>query len=143
MAVTDLPLVEALKTKMRWHQVRQSVLAENVSNADTPYYKGRDLKKLQFAGLVSSSEPSIREPTPIAVALTAPGHIETGSISGQDGFNENGRKGDFEVRPNGNAVNVEAEMVKTTENQIDFQAASALYQRGLNMLKLAIGKGSG
>ena len=140
MAVTDLPLVEALKTKMRWHQARQSVLAENVSNADTPRFKGRDLKKLDFSGLVGASGQSISVPAPVTIAMTSPNHIEVQALSSEDGFHDNGRKGDFEVRPNGNAVNVEAEMVKTTENQIDFQAASALYQRGLSLLKMAIGK---
>ncbi len=36
MAINDLPILSALRTKMQWHQERQRVLAENVSNADTP-----------------------------------------------------------------------------------------------------------
>ena len=33
MAITDLPLFSMLRTRMHWHQERQRVLAENVSNA--------------------------------------------------------------------------------------------------------------
>ena len=39
MAINDLPVLSALRTKMQWHQERQRVLAENVSNAnDKPRY---------------------------------------------------------------------------------------------------------
>ena len=33
MVITDLPLFSMLRTRMHWHQERQRVLAENVSNA--------------------------------------------------------------------------------------------------------------
>ena len=33
---------------MQWHQERQRVLAENVSNSDTPNFKPRDLVEPKF-----------------------------------------------------------------------------------------------
>ena len=48
MAITDLPLFSMLRTRMQWHQERQRLLAENVSNSDTPSYRPRDLAPLQF-----------------------------------------------------------------------------------------------
>ena len=45
MAVTDLPLVAMLKTRLHWHQTRQKLLAENVANADTPGFKPKELKR--------------------------------------------------------------------------------------------------
>ena len=36
MAITDLPILSMLRTRMQWHQERQRVLAENVANADMP-----------------------------------------------------------------------------------------------------------
>ncbi len=138
MSITEMPLVEALKTKMRWHQARQSVLAENVSNADTPLYRGKDLKAPDFSALTGqSSAPSLR---PVAIAVTTPGHIAGRDIFGSDGFADSGKKGDFEVRPNGNSVNLETEMVKSSDNQINYQAVSTLYQKSLDLLKVAIGK---
>jgi flagellar basal-body rod protein FlgB len=50
------------------------------------------------------------------------------------------RRGDFEVRPTGNAVNLEDEMLKVAANQMDYQAATALYARGLGLIKTALGK---
>ena len=43
-----LALFDALTEKMKWHQARQTLLAENVANADTPGYRGRDLKQPVF-----------------------------------------------------------------------------------------------
>ncbi len=39
MPITDVPIFSMLQTKMQWHQERQRLLAENVSNADTPRFR--------------------------------------------------------------------------------------------------------
>jgi len=44
------------------------------------------------------------------------------------------------VVPTGNAVSLEDEMMKVASNQMDYQAATALYTRGLGLIKTAIGK---
>jgi flagellar basal body rod protein FlgB len=43
MPVSQIPMFSILRTKMQWHQERQRLLAENVSNVDTPNFKPRDL----------------------------------------------------------------------------------------------------
>ena len=48
MAIDDLPILSALRTKMQWHQERQRVLAENVSNANTPNFRPNDLVEPKF-----------------------------------------------------------------------------------------------
>ncbi|TXM83122.1 flagellar basal body rod protein FlgB, partial [Methylobacterium sp. WL122] len=48
MAVTDMPLLGMLRTKMQWHQARQKLLAENVANADMPGFRPRDLAQPSF-----------------------------------------------------------------------------------------------
>ena len=39
MSINDLPVLSVLRTKMQWHQERQRVLSENVSNSDTPEFQ--------------------------------------------------------------------------------------------------------
>ena len=53
MAFADLPVVGMLKTRMRWLESRQKVLSENIANAETPGYRQRDLKQLDFPQLVA------------------------------------------------------------------------------------------
>ncbi len=135
MAITDLPMLSALRTKMQWHQERQRVLAENISNSDTPSFKPRDLVEPKFdpsgTGAVTGSMPSL------AMTRTSAGHIQ--AVGTSDTFNMNNRGG-YATRPAGTAVNLEDEMLKVSANQMDYAAATSLYTRSLGLLKTAIGK---
>jgi len=129
MAISDLPILSMLRTRMQWHQERQRVLAENVSNADTPKFKPRDI-----------APPSFDRPPPAQVALAATNvaHL-TGLSGGPSRFGSN-REGGYEARPSGNAVSLEDEMMKVASNQMDYQAATTLYSRSLGLVKTALGK---
>src|SRR4051812_31883448 len=133
MAINDLPVLSALRTKMQWHQERQRVLAENISNSDTPNFKPRDLVEPKF----NSSGASAAGPMgSLAMMRTSASHI---APSGTRAFAQNSRAG-YETRPSGNAVNLEDEMLKVSANQMDYAAATSLYSRSLGLLKTAIGK---
>ena len=133
MAISDIPIFAMLRTKLQWHQQRQQLLAQNVANADTPNYRPLELAdpKFQLAapGLASG-------PAPLRLALTDPGHIAGGVGGGDFASNPN----PYQVRPAGNAVTLEDEMMKVAANQMDYQAATQLYSRSLGLLKTAIGK---
>ncbi len=44
------------------------------------------------------------------------------------------------MRPRGNAVSLEDEMLKVAANQMDYQAVTSLYTRSLALIKTALGK---
>ena len=132
MSVADLPLFSVLKSRMRWLEERQKVLAENVANADTPRYRARDLKQLDFNAELNATMQ------PVRLAATAPGHIA--APAGEASGHPQGPRGGFETKPSRNAVVLEDEMMKVAETQMDHQTAASLYARGLAMLKIAIGK---
>ena len=133
MAINDLPMLSALRTKMQWHQERQRVLAENVSNSDTPNFKPRDLVEPNFDAINAAGAP--RES--LAMMRTSPGHIQASGVS--ESF-ASSNKGGYETRPAGNAVNLEDEMMKVSNNQMDYAAVTSLYSKSLGLLKTAIGK---
>ncbi len=135
MAITDIPILSMLRTRLQWAQERQRVLAENVANADTPRYRARDLAPLKFeaAGEVSPATVSS-----VTLATTAPGHMSGFGASPPRFKTES--KDNYEVRPTGNAVSLEDEMMKVAANQMDYQAATAVYTRSLNLIKTALGK---
>jgi flagellar basal-body rod protein FlgB len=130
MAISDIPGLSALRTSMQWHQQRQRLLAENVSNADTPNYQPRDLVRPNAEALAAGVKPGI------TMARTNPAHI---GFSNDANFALD-RKAGWETRPTGNAVNLDDEMLKVASNQMDYQAATSLYTRSLGLLKTAIGK---
>jgi flagellar basal-body rod protein FlgB len=130
MAISDIPILSMLRTRMQWHQARQQVLAENVANADTPNYRARDLVAPDFQRELSSAS--------LALAHTDAGHIAAGPQSGSDfAVDASGR---YEIRPRGNSVTHEDEMLKIASNQMDFEAVTSLYTHSLGLIKLAVGK---
>ena len=135
MAITDISILSMLRTRLQWAQERQRVLAENVANADTPNYRGRDLAPLKFEA------PNEVAATPVAAVSLI--RTESGHIAGIGPSNSPFRresKGPYEVRPTGNTVSLEQEMMKVAANQMDYQAATALYTRSLRLIKTALGK---
>ncbi len=133
MGITDLPIFAALKGKMNWHQARQKMLAENVANAETPGYRGRDLEKYNFEGMVSKS--SARS---VVTATTNAKHFAI-TTGGNKHFGAR-ELNSFEVTPEGNGVVLEDEMMKVSANQMDYQAATSLYTRSLKLIRTAIGR---
>ncbi|NVO12722.1 MAG: flagellar basal body rod protein FlgB [Rhodoplanes sp.] len=128
MAISNIPIFSMLRTRMQWHQERQRVLAENVSNADTPQFRPRDLAPPSFDRTKTAQT--------VTLATTDPGHLA--GLGGGEQFRN--RNEHFAVRPAGNAVHLEDEMLKVATNQMDYQAATQLYSRSLAMIKTAIGK---
>jgi flagellar basal-body rod protein FlgB len=134
MAINDLPVLSVLRTKMQWHQERQRVLAENVSNSDTPNFKPRDLVEPKFNAIGATIGGSMGS---LPMLRTSTGHIAPSGAP--DSFQQDSKTG-FETRPAGNAVNLEDEMMKSSANQMDYAAATSLYTRSLHLIKTAIGK---
>jgi flagellar basal-body rod protein FlgB len=129
MAIMDIPIFAMLRTKMQWHQQRQQVLAQNVANADTPSYRPVDLVDPKF-------QLAAPGPAPLRLARTDPGHLTGFTDAGDFPNNPN----QYQVRPAGNAVNLEDEMMKVAANQMDYQAATQLYTRSMGLLRTAVGK---
>lgn len=131
MGLMDMPVFSALTDKMRWHQTRQGLLAENVANAETPGYRGRDLRQFDVTDRLSMSAASV------STSVTQPMHFS--ASSGVGGFNAQ-RMANFEITPEGNGVTLEEEMMKVTTNMMDYQAATSLYQKSIRILRVALGK---
>ena len=133
MGIGELPLFAALRTKMQWHQTRQGMLAENVANAETPGYRGRDLKAFSFAEHVSAFSSAS-----VLTVKTNQNHIQTGNTNnvsfGSRTLNN------FEITPEGNGITLEDEMMKVASNQLDYQAATTVYQRSMRLLRTAMGR---
>jgi len=128
MAISDIPIFSMLRTRMQWHQERQRLLAENVSNADTPGFRPTDLAPPSYERAGGTA--------PVTLARTDAAHMA--GLGGGQQFR--GRGEQFAVRPAGNAVHLEDEMLKVANNQMDYQAATQLYARSLALIKTAIGK---
>ena len=133
MGLMNMPVFTALTDKMRWHQARQGLLAENVANAETPGYRGRDLAQYDYADRSAGFSSAT-----VTTSATQPMHFSVSSSEGS-AFGAQ-RMANFEITPEGNGVTLEDEMMKVTTNLMDYQAATSLYQKSIKILRTAMGR---
>ena len=134
MDLNGVPLFSLLTGRMSWLSARQSVLSQNVSNADTPNYVAHDMKPIDFEGMLESSGSGLK--------LTNVRHISVHGGSLGAPFEEEEARGEGGT-PSGNVVSVEQEMIKLSDTQIQYQTATNLYQKAVNMFRTALGGRSG
>jgi flagellar basal-body rod protein FlgB len=139
--IGDIPTFSALKERMSFLQTRQKLLAQNVANADTPGFKPKDITHVGVDPATRGSDAARRlnragSAGGAPMVMTNPQHL--GPRGASPGGEAAGAT--YETRPSGNAVNLEDEMLKVAQNQIDFQTAANIYQRGLSTLKIALGR---
>ncbi|HEY0302017.1 MAG TPA: flagellar basal body rod protein FlgB [Rhizomicrobium sp.] len=129
-----MPLLAMLKQRMSWLSARQNVLAQNVANADTPGFTARDLKPVDFGDILkgATAAPQFRG----GMTTTDPRHISL-KPAGAAAFGDFASP-DVASNPNGNSVSLEQEMIRVADTQAEYQAASNLYAKAIDMMKTAI-----
>lgn len=130
------PLFAMISQRIGWLTERQRLLAENVANADTPEYKPRDLKELNFEKALRNASGSL------SPARTSARHM---SLGGERGFGpgDQSREKPTETTLSGNAVTLDVELMKISQTAHDHQLASSLYRKHLNLFRTVIGRGGG
>ncbi len=133
MDLSQIPLFEALEKRMTWLSDRQSVLAENVANADTPGYVAQDLRPPDFRQILQQSTSQV------ALATTNPAHI-TAKRTLADLETKETESGDGDGR--GGHVSVEQEMLKVSKTANDYALVATLYRANLGLVKTVLGRSS-
>ncbi len=135
MDLNDLKLFKLATTRMDWAAQRQKVLSQNIANADTPNYRPKDLKPVNFKDELHGSMVAA-----VPVARTNPNHLK-GTIPEQERFRAPGQPKTFEEAPDGNQVVVEEQMQKVGDTRSEYNTAVTLMQAQMKMLRIAL-KGS-
>ena len=129
MDLTKIKLFDLMQSNLNYLSSRQTVLAQNIGNANTPGYEAKDVKKPDFAKLLSGTHSS-------GLATTNPAHISgTGFAGGKKVIDSKS----FEVSPTGNKVVLEDETMKMSQTGMEYQETTNLYRKMMEMLKTAIG----
>jgi flagellar basal-body rod protein FlgB len=142
MEVGATPFFAVLRERLGFLNERQRVLSENVANASTPDYVARDVDERSFSDAVSRQMPSLRSGPggpnplqPVAMMATRAGHISGGAVSSNS--SRIVRSPDSETTLDGNAVVLEEQMIKVADTRMNYDAALGLYQKGLQLMRLA------
>ena len=131
MAVDDIPLFGLLKGRLGYLNQRQRLISQNVANADTPGYTGRDLKAFSFQEAMKAQGA----PGGVAPTRTSAMHLN-GTAKPTSAWTSR-LSPDSETTLDGNSVVMEEQMLKMAESRADYDAAVGFYQKSLNLIRLA------
>lgn len=116
-----------LTQSMARHAVaRQAAAAENVANADTPGYLAKDVA--DFDVTYQRNDQAMRR--------TRPGHL--GTADGDAALRPTVTRS--AMSPNGNAVSLETEMVKSVAAKREHDLALTVYKTSLGILRTSLGR---
>ena len=131
-----LDIFRAISMRMDWLGQRQSVIADNIANSDTPEFMPRDLKQGSFQRALSGSQLSVKP------AVSHPQHIV--ARPGREAADMAEQRDRYETAPSGNAVILEEQLIKSAKTQADHSMMTRLYKKHMQLLRMAVrGAGGG
>jgi flagellar basal-body rod protein FlgB len=132
MDLVNTPFFGLLRARLGQLSERQRLISENIANASTPGYRPRDLDTSAFERLLAQQGSGGNG---LQMARTDPQHISlAGPVSTEAAIRT---AEDSETTMDGNAVVLEDQMAKAQETRMQFETGLALYQKGLDLLKMA------
>ncbi|MEX2311110.1 MAG: flagellar basal body rod protein FlgB [Rhodospirillales bacterium] len=131
MDLDKTTLFGAVKSRLGWLTQRQEVLSQNIANADTPRYRGTDLKPFKFREILR------QEKIQLNMDVTSTSHLPGRRKRIRD-FAEETVRQPFETAPNGNTVVLEEQMAKVNETQAKHKLVTQLYKKHLSMIVMAV-----
>jgi flagellar basal-body rod protein FlgB len=128
--LANTPFFGLLRERLDQLSQRQRLISENIANATTPDYRPRDIDTSGFERLLASAANG-RGPS---LARTNPGHMAAG---GGSATAQIVTRDDSETTIDGNAVVLEEQMARAAETRMAFETGIALYQKGLELVRMA------
>lgn len=108
---------------------RQTILAQNMANADTPDYSARDIKPFSEVVGETVADPGLL--TTRATHLTSQGSPHEANVFTREGEHD----------PNGNSVSLEVEMLNAVDAKRQHDRALAIYKTSMGLLRTTLGRG--
>lgn len=133
MNLNDIGIIAMMSRRMAWLGRNHDVLAQNIANADTPDYQARELKPQSFRQMLGQAAG------PVGMTLTRSLHLAGARGGGRDGVRT--EPDPYEVTITGNSVSLEQQAVKIGRNAMDYQLATTLYGKAVDMFRVVAGNG--
>lgn len=126
-----------ISKRMAWLAQRQRVLAQNISNADTPRYKAKDLEELDFDKILRQTR--FRS---FSMKASNPAHLagSTTEATRPNKYRIIEQKTDYETALMGNSVSLEEQLMASAQTAMDYEMTTNLYKKHLQMFRDAIGR---
>jgi flagellar basal-body rod protein FlgB len=122
-----IQLFELTSKQAHWLTVRQSVVAGNIANVNTPGYAAREVAPFE----------AVMKETGTRMAATHPRHIQEDPLRGAV---RSGKGDSVEVMPSGNSVNLPDELSKTGEIKRMYELNTGMVKAFHRMMLLTVRK---
>ncbi len=125
--------------RLAWADQRQTVLAQNIANADTPGWRPRDVAP--FANSLEGAAMGLARTDPAHLAGPEFDQADQGAAPGGSGLSA-ARTGRPSARqPDGNAVSVDEQLTKVADTETTQTLVTTIYRQYMQMFALALGHG--
>jgi len=127
--LASTPFFGMLRQRLDNLSERQRLISENIANASTPGYRARDIDTSGFERMLATSGGG-----GLQMARTSAMHMPAGGGSASA---QVVTRDDSETTIDGNSVVLEEQMARAAETRMAFETGIALYQKGLELVRLA------
>lgn len=131
MDLANTPFFGLLRARLDQLSERQRLISENIANASTPGYRPRDVDTAGFERMLASHASGGGG---LTMSRTNAGHMAPGGGSGRTSVIT---RDDSETTMDGNSVVLEEQMSRAAQTRMEFETGIALYQKGLELVRLA------
>ena len=125
-----------LEKSLVYRQIRQDLIASNIANADTPFYKSRDIR---FEEALEAEKERLynKKDKKLSLAKTSPMHLEPKEFN--DAFKPIVffRDGHL-ARNDGNSVDIDVETTEMAKNNIAYNATVAALKKEIQIFNAVI-----
>lgn len=122
-----IPLLSLASRKSAWLATRQTTVADNIANMNTPGYRQKDVAP--FSDVMAQ--------TNLQMASTDPGHLPVEGVSTIDATRTD-EDGGFEVTESGNTVGMEGQLAKAGEVARDYALTTNIVRSFHNLLMASL-----
>jgi len=128
MDLTRIGLFDLAAKRLAWTAQRQSVLATNIANANTPEFQARDVQS--FAKILAGA-------TSVAPTLTQPGHMAGNASSGLASLMTDPPKA---RALDGNTVALDEQLTKVADTETTQTLVTGIWKKYVGMFSMALGR---
>ncbi len=125
-----------LEQSLYYRQIRQDLIASNIANADTPFYKPRDIR-FEDALIKEAEKLYNKEPKKLKLAITSPLDLEPKDIDDEYKPVVFFRDGHLE-RNDGNSVDIDVETSEMAKNNIAYNATVAAIKKDIQIFNAVL-----
>ncbi|RUU06663.1 flagellar basal body rod protein FlgB [Mesorhizobium sp. USDA-HM6] len=119
-------LFDLATRQSQWLAVRQSAIASNIANANTPGYTANDVEPFE----------KVLDRTAVTLKTTAAGHL--GAETTNAGFNVKPEEQTGSIMPSKNTVVLEDELIKAGEVRRSFELNTAIVKAFHSMMTMVV-----